>query len=189
MHSFIYKIVLFAAILLFSCSEQRVEWSDDEAGVYNNKELLKNVVIYFSDSGKIQIKITAPKMIRHTDDADLKEEFPDGFLAYFYDANQLLLNTMASKYAIRVNSEQKTYMRDSVVFHSPNQETIRTSELIWDERNGRLYTDKYVRIIRNKEMVQGYGFETDERFRSGTIKAVDAIIPSEKLFSEEDREE
>lgn len=78
-------------------------------------------------------------------------------------------------------------MKDSVVFTSINQEVLKTSELIWNETLGHISTDKFVRIIRKDEMLQGYGFETDQNFRSGTIKSIDAIIPSEKMYKEEDK--
>lgn len=66
-----------------------------------------------------------------------------------------------------------------------NQEVLKTSELIWNESLGKISTDKFVRIIRKEELIQGYGFETDQHFRKGTIKAIDAIIPANKLYKEE----
>ena len=62
---------------------------------------------------------------------------------------------------------------------------MKTSELFWDENNGKLYTEKYGSIIRKNEIIRGFGFETDERFKSGSIKSIDALIPSEKLFGSE----
>lgn len=181
-----YLFYWFPLILLFSaCSKQEKQMSDFEASQYNNKEWFHDVSIRYSDSAEIQIQIKAPEMIRYTEQSQLKEEFPKGFLAYFFDEHQNLNNTLASKYAIRVHSEGKTYMRDSVVFTSTQQEVLKTTELVWNEINGRLNTDKFVRIIRKDEILQGYGFETDQNFRMGTIKSIDAIIPSEKLFKEE----
>lgn len=172
-------------IFFSSCGEQEKQMSDFEASQYNNKEWFHDVNIRYSDSAEIQIQIIAPEMIRYTEESQLKEEFPKGFLAYFFDEHRHLNNTLASKYAIRVHSEGKTYMRDSVVFTSTQQEVLKTTELVWNEINGRLTTDKFVRIIRKDEILQGYGFETDQNFRMGTIKSIDAIIPSEKLFKEE----
>ena len=161
-----YFFVLF--LFIFSCSAKQEQLSDHEASEYNNKELIRDVHIIYSDSGKIQIKIKAPILIRHLNTSDLKEEFPKGFFAEFFDQNDRLLNTLTSKYAIRNSNERKTIMQDSVVFQSLNQETMKTSELFWDENNGKLF-----------------GFETDERFKSGSIKSIDALIPSEKLFGSE----
>ena len=81
-----------------------------------------------------------------------------------------------------MTNERKTIMQDSVVFQSINNETMKTSELIWDENSGKLHTEKYVSIIRKNEIIRGFGFETDERFKTGSIKSIDALIPSEKLF-------
>lgn len=175
----------FLLIFLFHCTEERKEMSDNDAGKLINKEVLNDVNVIYSDSAKIKIRIVATKMIRYTETGQEKEEFPDGFQAFFYDDQQQLVNTLASKYAMRVRSEGKTYMKDSVVFTSINQEVLKTSELIWNETLGHISTDKFVRIIRKDEMLQGYGFETDQNFRSGTIKSIDAIIPSEKMYKEE----
>ncbi len=181
------RLGLFFGVLIFlvSCTEEKKEMNDLEAGQFSNKELFLDVDLSYSDSALIQIRIKAPQMIRYTEESELKEEFPKGFVAYFYDRNQRVINTLASKYALRVHKEQKTYMRDSVVFSTINQEIIKTSELIWHEDLGTLTTDKFVRIIRKDEILQGYGFVTDQNFTQGSIKSIDAIIPSEKLFKEE----
>ena len=160
--------------------------SDDEAAKLLNKEVLTDINLIYSDSAKIEIRIKAPKMIRYTEKNELKEEFPIGFQAFFYGDNNEIQNTLTSKYALRVRREGKTYMKDSVTFTTLNKEILRTSELVWNEVGGRIYTDKFVRIIRKNELLQGYGFETDQNFLSGTIKAVDAIIPSEKLYKEDE---
>lgn len=181
----LFSIILFF-IFILSCSTKQSQLSDQEASEYNNKEWIRNVNIIYSDSGKIQIKIKAPVLIRHQNPNDLKEEFPLGFFAEFYDQDQRLLNTLTSKYAIRKSNERKTTMQDSVVFQSINQETMKTSELVWDENTGKLSTDKYVRIIRKDEIIQGFGFETDERFKAGSIKSIDALIPSDKLIDKDE---
>ncbi|HEX5626289.1 MAG TPA: LPS export ABC transporter periplasmic protein LptC [Saprospiraceae bacterium] len=174
------------SLMLWSCDEfRKTEISQEQATAMLGKEFLEDVDIIYSDSAKIEIRIKAPQMIRYTAAGMEKEEFPKGFQAVFYDDQSQVLNTLASKYAIRVRKEGKTYMRDSVVFTSINQEILKTSELIWDETFGKIVTDKFVRIIRKDEMIQGYGFETDQNFKTGTIKAIDAIIPSEKLYRED----
>lgn len=179
------RVIILIVLTIFlhsSCTEKQNQLSDQEASELNNKELIKDVHIIYSDSGKIQIKIKAPILIRHLNTADQKEEFKKGFFAEFYDNDNKLINTLTSKYAIRLTNERKTIMQDSVVFQSINNETMKTSELIWDENSGKLHTEKYVSIIRKNEIIRGFGFETDERFKTGSIKSIDALIPSEKLF-------
>lgn len=169
-------------VFLFSCKEERKEWSDEEAASYADKEYIENVKIIYSDSGNIVIKIKAPLMIRHTKLNEHKEEFPNGFLAEFYDKNNVLQNTLSSKYAIRSLESRTTTMQDSVYFKNNRGETMHSAELIWDEREGKLYTDKFVRVTRKDEIIQGYGFETDEKFQKSTMKYIDAQIPASKLI-------
>ncbi|MBK9107017.1 MAG: LPS export ABC transporter periplasmic protein LptC [Saprospiraceae bacterium] len=176
---------ILIASLLLSCQEEKKELSDLDAAQLKDKEYFQNVHIRYSDSAEIRIRIQAPEMIRYIESGKLKEEFPKGFLAYFYNNSNIASNTLSSKYALRVHAEGKTYMKDSVVFSSAGGELLKTAELVWNETAGRLFTDKFVRIIRKNEILQGYGFETDQNFREGTIKSIDAIIPSEKLFKEE----
>ena len=117
-----------------------------------------------------------------------KQEFQKGFQAKFYNEQKELINILSSKYALRSEKEHKTTMKDSVVFSSLEDETLKTSELIWDESAGKLLTDKYVRISRKDELIHGYGFETDENFKTGQVKLIDAIIPSDKLIDKESLE-
>ncbi len=174
-----------ALLVLSACSEDQKLYSDLDASKLINKELLNEVHIIYSDSAKIELRIKAPQMIRYTESNLEKEEFPKGLQAFIYDDQNNLVNTLASKYAIRIRNEGKTYLRDSVIFSSVNQEVLKTSELVWDEILGIIHTDKFVRIIRKDEIIQGYGFETDQRFKKGSIKAIDAIIPASKLYKEE----
>lgn len=172
------------ALMAGSCSKEKPELSDLEAAALTSRERFEQVDIRYSDSAALQVRIKAPEMIRHADPGDLKEEFAKGFFAMFYDKSGTLRNTLSSKYALRIHSEGKTFMKDSVRFSDADEAVLITAELVWDERNGTLYTDKFVRILRKDEVLQGYGFETDQNFRKGTIRSIDAIIPSEKLFRE-----
>jgi len=176
--------MILCALFASSCAEEKPELSDLEAASLNNRERFEQVDIRYSDSAALQVRIKAPEMIRYADPGDLKEEFTKGFFAMFYDKSGSLRNTLSSKYALRVHTEGKTYMKDSVRFSDADEAVLITAELVWNERNGTLFTDKFVRILRKDEVLQGYGFETDQNFRKGTIRSIDAIIPAEKLFRE-----
>ena len=63
-------------------------------------------------------------------------------------------------------------------------EKLETAELIWDERNGKVITDKFFRLTRLDETVQGYGFESDQNFTSVKMKNIEASFPSKKLVGD-----
>ena len=43
-------------------------------------------------------------------------------------------------------------------------EQLETSELIWEEARGRVYTDKFVKITKPEEIIFAYGFRANQDF-------------------------
>ena len=72
-------------------------------------------------------------------------------------------------------------MRDSVVWESLNKEILETTELIWDEKEERVFTNKFVVIRRPGEIITGYGFESNQDFTYSKIKSVTGQFASDKL--------
>lgn len=62
------------------------------------------------------------------------------------------------------NRTNNMWAKGNVVVVADNSKTILlTSELFWDNKRRKLYTNKYVKINRPGEEIQGgYGFESDE---------------------------
>ena len=50
-----------------------------------------------------------------------------------------------------------------VVVNQQNQ-TINTELLIWDQKKAMIYSDKFVKITTEDEVLFGDGFESDETF-------------------------
>ncbi|MEP7195156.1 MAG: LPS export ABC transporter periplasmic protein LptC [Saprospiraceae bacterium] len=179
-----YWPVLVLLFFFISCESEVKKISEQEALTLSNKELLKNVDLNYTDSGKVVMNIKAPEMLRSQVNNQAQDEFKKGLKASFYSRG-ILSNNLVSNYAIRILSEGKTYLYDHVLLTNPKGEKLETSELIWDERNGRVTTDKFVRLSRSSEIVQGYGFDADQNFQKGTIKSIEATFPVSKIMSED----
>ena len=179
------RILFVLSIFCFfiCCSDKRIELTDQEAVQLVNRELLNNISLSYSDSGKTVMRITAPEMLRYISGSDSKDEFTKGLTAFFY-TNNILNNTLKANYAIRVVQEGKTYLSDQVVLFNDRGEKLETAELIWDERNGKVIADKFFRLTRLDETVQGYGFESDQNFTSVKMKNIEASFPSKKLVGD-----
>ena len=61
---------------------------------------------------------------------------------------------------------------ESVVLISSQGEKLETEELIWDERENKIYTDKKVIITTAKELIQGEGFESKPDFSEYSISKI-----------------
>ncbi|HRG34554.1 MAG: LPS export ABC transporter periplasmic protein LptC [Saprospiraceae bacterium] len=184
----IFRLLLVICILsFFACDKSKKELTEQEAVQLVNKELLKNIELLYSDSGKLVLKIVAPEMLRHIKDGVSKDEFTKGLVTTFYQ-DGIISNVLSSNYAIRVPEEGKTYLSDHVVLNNPKGEKLETSELIWNERDGRIKTDKFVRLSRQDEIIHAYGFESDQNFLKGILLSSEAKFPSKKILGEIDEE-
>lgn len=172
-------LFLFCFVSLQACKEE-VSVAPDivytEADI--NVERMQNVEMLYSDSAKIEVRITAPLLDRYTE-MNARQEFTDGLLVEFFDNNQHVSGYLSAKYGVKYEGEYKIVVRDSVVWESYKGEKLDTEELTWDERTGRIFTNKFVTLVRKEEIIFGYGFEADQDFKSSTVKAVEGIVQLE----------
>ncbi|MEM9885784.1 MAG: LPS export ABC transporter periplasmic protein LptC [Bacteroidota bacterium] len=140
-----------------------------------NLERMEGVEMLYSDSAKVQVRITAPTMLRYSQ-RSVKQEFVDGLLVEFFDQNQNVSGYLSAKYGIRYETDYRVVVRDSVVWESYQGEKLDTEELTWDERKAKVYTNKFVTLTRPEEIIFGYGFEADQDFKRSRINAVEGVI-------------
>jgi hypothetical protein len=65
-------------------------------------------------------------------------------------------------------------MKDSVIAINEKNEILETELLYWDQDKGSVYTDRFVRITSEDQIVMGTGFESDQRFVNWKIRNVSA---------------
>ena len=168
--------ILILGLCITACKEkvsivEDVVFTEEDISV----EQMEEVEMLYSDSAKVQVRITAPTMLRYTE-RNAKQEFPDGLLVEFFDGRQNVSGYLSAKYGMRYEGEYRVVVRDSVVWESHQGEKLDTEELTWDERNERIFTNKFVTLTRPEEIIFGYGFEADQDFKRSRIKAIDGII-------------
>ena len=91
----------------------------------------------------------------------------------FYDETQKISSILTAKYGVRLETQKKVVVRDSVVWHSMEGDMLETSELTWDERKKKVLTNKFVVVTRPDEIVYGHGFEADQNFKEVNMYAID----------------
>jgi len=55
-------------------------------------------------------------------------------------------------------------------------ERLETELLFWDQNKELIYTDRFVKITTEDQIVQGYGLESDPRLSRRRIKNLSATI-------------
>lgn len=157
-----------------SCSNdiKKIKVFEDNPEVIS--ETGEDVEILFSELGNIKVKILADKMIRRFEDDAL--EFTDGLRVYFYNKNQEIESTLRANYGKIYDNQNEILVRDDVVVINVEGEKLNSEELIWKKADGKIYSDKFVKITTDEEIIYGTGFESNQDFTDYTIKNISGII-------------
>jgi LPS export ABC transporter protein LptC len=164
---------------------------ENDAGVINawNEKVImveeaKNITSFFSQGGNRKAKLTAPLMLRYQADS-VYVEFPKSLHVNFYNEQSQLESYLDAKYGKYMETQNKVLLRDSVIVINVSGDTLRTSELWWDQVAKIFYTDKQVRIVTaDKRIRGGKGLEAAQdmtwykiKYPEGTILVEDDILP------------
>jgi LPS export ABC transporter protein LptC len=162
MRKYITHIAFFWIYLLsaISCSETR---SVDDMTLYEGPVLeLSDIESYYSDSAVVRIKMVAPKQLEFENN---DSEFPEGLYLEFYDKNGTLSSTLEASYAYKYNKEDKwRALRNVIVKNIENNEELHTEELFWEPQKELVYTNKFVRIETEDQILMGEGMEASQDF-------------------------
>lgn len=130
----------------------------------------KGLEAYYSDSGKVQAYLESPLMKKNDQD-DSYFEFPEGFKIIFYDSLGQPESQITAKYGISYETKKIMEAKNNVVVNNiQKNEFLETEHLIWDRNKGIIYTDVFVKITRNDEVIYGDGMTSDQNFESYKIK-------------------
>jgi len=143
-------------------------------------ETVKEVEILYSDSAQVKVRITGPTMLNNLDRSEPFQEFVDGVLVEFFNPQQEISSTLVAHYAIRYERLGEIIARDSVVWESTDGQKLETEELIWNERDEQVYTQKFARITTAREIIYGHGFRANQNFTDARIQQVEGTVAIDK---------
>lgn len=151
-------------------------------------ETVEQVVIRYTDSAVVKATIVAPEMIRYPNREEPYTEMPKGLFATFYDADGNVDSKLSAAYGINYEKKKLIKLTDSVRVLNVKGEELKSEELYWDQMDKRIYTNKFVRIIRNGETLRGDGFESNENFTkyrilrpAGPVSVKDNLLEDEEV--------
>lgn len=170
-----YLLFTFLVSIVFiigSCTNNVEEIDAMLDGMSEDKEIAKTVEILYSDSAIVRVRIIAPTLVHYTKPSSSIEEFPDGLRVEFLNENKRVYSWLTADYAIRDVIKKQIITQKNVVLRNTNNERILTSELIWNEAEEILTTEKYVKIIQpqTQDTTEGFGFITNQEFTKFEIK-------------------
>lgn len=140
-----------------------------------NIERGKDIEIIYSSMGENKIKAFAPTLLRFNTEKPYVE-FVDGVKINFYDKDGNVETSMTAKHATVQDGTSLMIARNDVVVTNLKGEKLNTEELVWDESRKQIYSNSFVKITTEDEILMGQGMESNETFTDYTIKKITGVI-------------
>ncbi len=176
-----FGLLVMVTMLAGACKNDLAEVEALVSNFNTQVETAREVEILFSDSAELRVRIQGPTMLNYLDRRDPRQEFPDGVDVDFYGPEGEVSSTLTAKFGVRYQNKGLVIVRDSVVWQSAEGEKLETEELQWNERQKKIFTNKFVVITRPDEIIYGHGFEADQDFRYSRINAIEGQIKADNL--------
>lgn len=174
--------VTFAILILtafISCTKEKVKPQINSSieGSELPAQESWNSTVFFTDSGKTRAIMHAGHLRVYEDSRETLID--SGLKVDFYNMNEIKTTTLTSK---RGRVDEKTdnlYAIDSVVAVNDSGVVIVTDVMMWRNQDKKIVSDKFVRIESPKEIIEGYGFESDQHLRNYVIYNITYITTPE----------
>lgn len=136
-----------------------------------------DVSMLVSDSGKIKYHAIAPIWYRY--DLDKKnpyQYFPDGLVLNQIDQEKNIVGHIQADTAYNYETKKLWHLIKNVNINNIKGEKFLTNDLYWDLRNKEVYSDSFIHIERNNDVIEGYGFRSNDSFTEYEIRQTTGIF-------------
>jgi LPS export ABC transporter protein LptC len=154
---------------LFSCNnDEKVTENFINSDTLPVEEMLNSTIIY-TENGDVRVKIVSSKMTRYIKPENIIT-FSEGVKVDFYTDSTNKKSVLTSQNASVNNKTHIMTATDNVKLLSYDNKELLTEELIWDQKNNLIYTEREVKITTEDEVIYGVGFSSTPDFTEYEIK-------------------
>ncbi len=174
-------MVVMLLLLAVACSKETKDIVDatyDPEKSHTMKATEVNTLI--SDSGIIRYRIEAAEWMVFGKAKEPYWYFPEGIYVEKFDT---LLHSEASIKADTAYYFEKKglwHLMGNVEVESLEGERFDTPELFWNQKEEKVYSDKYIRIQQEEQIITGIGFESNQNMTRYKIFNSQGVFPVEE---------
>jgi LPS export ABC transporter protein LptC len=161
-------VCLFAGVVclfLSGCNQSGMK----EPQVYHGPQRIgEKVELYYTENNRVKVKMIAA-MVYEFETGD--REFPKGIYLEFYNEFGNLESTLRANEAYYFKKEDQWRGRGKVeVKNLEKNEQLNTEELFWKPAEEKIFTDKFVTIRQQADVIYGHGLEAKQDMSDYIIK-------------------
>lgn len=170
-----YIVTAFAVTMFFSCKNNFKEVQN--IGIVDSGPLseAENINTKYTDSGKLKMNLISPKMLDFSNRAFAFFEFPESINLDFFDDDNNKSNVVAD-YALAYAATDIIDLRGNVVLTTHTNDTLFAEQLYYDQKREWLFTNMPVRFVRQNEIINGNGFDSNRNFTNAEVLETHGII-------------
>lgn len=142
------------------------------------QRILEDVESYYTENNKMKVKLVAP-LVYEFQTGD--REFPEGLYLEFFDETGKLESTLRANEAYYFKKENQWRGRGKVeVKNMEKNEQLNTEELFWKPAEEKIFTDKFVTIRQQADVIYGQGLEAKQDMSDYIIKKPEGVFSVEE---------
>lgn len=160
---------LIAVIMMFlsfaSCQQQEAVKPILYEGALSEAE---DVTMHYTEKDILKVMLKAKRVLEFQNG---DREFPEGIYLEFYDEFGKISSTLQANSAYYFKNENQWRGRGKVeVINIEKQEQLNTEELFWNMGTKKIFTDKFVTIKLQNEIIYGTGLDANQDLSNYEIK-------------------
>jgi LPS export ABC transporter protein LptC len=161
--------IVITTLILSACSSEKVKPKVDYTIEDSNIPMQEswNSEIIFSEDGSIKAKLFSDHIRIYNEP---REKLLTTVIIDFYNSQGQPRSKLTSEKGRIDDITQNMYAIENVVaINDSSGVRLETDELMWRKEDGKIVTDKFVRITTDDEIIEGYGFESDQSLQNYII--------------------
>lgn len=145
-------LLLLLPVLVIACGKQEIKEPVEYTGPLREVE---NMEMFYTENNNIKVKMQA-ELVYEFQNGD--REFPKGIYMEFYDEFEKLESTLRANHAYYFKEQDQWRGRGKVeVKNVAKNEQLNTEELFWKPDDQRIFTEKFVTIRQQGDVIYGQG--------------------------------
>lgn len=172
-------LALAVGLSSWSCSEKEQELMKGNFDPEHFATMTTtNVETLISDSGVVRYKIESPIWLVFDQAHEPYWNFPKGLHLEKYNDLFRIEAEVKCDSARYFKNKQLWRLDGYVEITNIAGEKFLTPQLYWDQRQQKLYSDSFIHIERQGRIIEGYGFNSNERLTQYEVTKVMGMFPA-----------